>query len=101
MIRFPTLLSMMMTIALPAGPLVGFLIGSPAFAETHAPAPTAGAVVASTGGTLSYKEAKATCLKEKPELKGKDLRTCVTQKQIAARGAATPTTTAPSSAPAN
>ena len=55
-------------------------------ATEHAATTTTTSTATGATTTLSYKEAKATCMKEKPELKGKDLRTCVTQKQIAAKG---------------
>lgn len=41
---------------------------------------------------LGYKEAKAECLKEKPELKGKILRTCIKEKEAAAKADADPST---------
>jgi ABC-type glycerol-3-phosphate transport system substrate-binding protein len=73
-------------------------LGVSAFANTPAQTEektTTTTTTTATGAstTLSYKEAKATCLKEKPELKGKELRTCVTAKQVAAKGGAATATT--------
>lgn len=64
-------------------------------AQTEEKTTTTTTTTTATGAstTLSYKEAKATCLKEKPELKGKELRTCVTAKQVAAKGGSPTTTT--------
>lgn len=40
---------------------------------------------ANSAFALGYKEAKAECLKEKPDLKGKVLRTCIKEKEAAAK----------------
>ena len=42
---------------------------------------------AAISSSVTYKEAKASCLAENAALKGKDLRTCVKGKQLAAKGA--------------
>jgi hypothetical protein len=50
--------------------------------------------------TAEYKAAKAACLAENKDLKGKALKECITSKETAAPAAAATTTEAPAAAPA-
>lgn len=50
--------------------------------------------------TAEYKAAKAACLTENKDLKGKALKECITSKETAAPAAAATTTTTTTTAPA-